>query len=289
MGSHGSWKATAAALAVVAGAPLRRSPGSAAPESVLPPGQSGFVPPDGQPTNPHLTDQVRCSSFAFKPAGFDQPGSGRDAARRRRRSRATPTACRTCAPARPATRGSASATRSPRTASSSSSCSAARPRAGSPRCSARAAWTDDIVARRDYYTRAELRAQLASCPPPLRARFDAYADGVNAWIARVAADPSLRPREFALLGLTPAPWTPLDSASIGVQLARTVPSDDGRELDNWRALRALGASASPATCRCAGATRSPRCRPRGPLPVPAGPHAPPTSAAATRRRGSCAG
>ena len=99
----------------------------------------------------------------------------------------------------------------------------------------------DIVARRDYYTPKELRAQLAKLPASLRARFDAYAEGVNAWIARVAADPSVRPREFALLNLTPAPWTELDSAAIGVQLARTVPSDDGRELDNWRALRSLGA------------------------------------------------
>jgi acyl-homoserine lactone acylase PvdQ len=98
----------------------------------------------------------------------------------------------------------------------------------------------DIVARRDYYTRAEAARQLRSLPADLRARFDAYADGVNAWLARVAADPSVRPRELTLLGLTPAPWTAVDSAIIGIQLARTVPSGEGRELQNWRALRALG-------------------------------------------------
>src|SRR6185436_9057795 len=37
----------------------------------------------------------------------------------------------------------------------------------------------DIVARRDYYTKAELNAQLRRLPAALRARFDAYADGVN--------------------------------------------------------------------------------------------------------------
>ena len=72
-------------------------------------------------------------------------------------------------------------------------------------------------------------------------RFDAYAEGVNAWLARIAADPTKRPLEFTLLNLTPAPWRPVDSASIGVQLARTIPSGDGRELANWAALRKLGA------------------------------------------------
>jgi penicillin G amidase len=60
-------------------------------------------------------------------------------------------------------------------------------------------------------------------------------------MARIAADPSLQPVEFAALGLTPAPWRAVDSAAIGVQLARTIPSGDGRELENWAALRALGA------------------------------------------------
>jgi penicillin amidase len=99
----------------------------------------------------------------------------------------------------------------------------------------------DIVARRDFFTRAELRRQVRALPADLRERLDAYAEGVNAWLARVRADPSLRPRELVLLGLTPAAWSPLDSAAIGVQLARTVPSGDGAELGNWRALRALGA------------------------------------------------
>ena len=81
---------------------------------------------------------------------------------------------------------------------------------------------------------------IAKLPAALRARFDAYAEGVNAWIAKIAADPSLQPLEFAALQLTPAPWRPIDSASIGVQLARTIPSSDGTELANWEALRKLG-------------------------------------------------
>ena len=100
---------------------------------------------------------------------------------------------------------------------------------------------DDIAARRDYYTLPELRRMLAKLPAQLRARFDAYAEGVNLWLAKLEADPSQRPNEFVLLGLTPAPWRAVDSASVGVQLARTIPSDDGRELENLEALRKLGA------------------------------------------------
>ena len=76
MGSHGSWKATAAAIAIALALPAAAVAGVRSAESVLPPGQSGYVPPEGQPDNPHLTDQVALfESFAFKPAGFDQPGS----------------------------------------------------------------------------------------------------------------------------------------------------------------------------------------------------------------------
>ena len=56
---------------------------------------------------------------------------------------------------------------------------------------------DDVVARRDYYTLRELRRHARAVPAALRARFDAYADGINLWLARLQADPSLRPTEFA--------------------------------------------------------------------------------------------
>src|ERR671925_683505 len=43
-------------------------------ETVLPPGQSGFVPTSG--SNPHLIDQIPLfESFNFKPAAFDLPGT----------------------------------------------------------------------------------------------------------------------------------------------------------------------------------------------------------------------
>ena len=53
--------------------------------------------------------------------------------------------------------------------------------------------------------------------------------------------PDAAPERARAARFEPAPWRPVDSASIGVQLARTTPSDDGRELQNWEALRRLGA------------------------------------------------
>jgi acyl-homoserine lactone acylase PvdQ len=100
---------------------------------------------------------------------------------------------------------------------------------------------DDLVARRDYYTPAELDDMYARMPAPLRARTEAYRDGVNAWIQHVSQDPADMPGEFAATGDLPIqPWTTRDSASIGVFLARTVPSGDGNELSNLRAVQEVG-------------------------------------------------
>jgi len=241
MGPHWSGRAVVAVLALALALPVAAQARVRSAESVLPPGQSGFVPPDGQPPNPRLTDQIALfEAFAFKPAGFDQPGQSET-------PRAGVTITRDAygvpnvraGSARDAWFGAGYAVAQDRLVELELFRRSTQGRLAEVLGGGRLA--SDIVARRDYYTRAELRAQLRRLPAALRERFDAYAEGVNAWLARVRADPSLRPRELALLDLTPAPWTPLDSASIGAQLARTVPSGDGRELENWRALRALGA------------------------------------------------
>jgi penicillin amidase len=207
-------------------------------ETILPPGQSGYVPKSG--TNAHLTDQLSLfQSFAFKPAGFDLPGTTdtpfpgvtitRDAY-------GVPNV--RAANDRDLWKGVGYAMAQDRLVQLELFRRATQGRLAEVLGSGRL--ESDIVARRDYYTIPELRRLLARLPASLRARFDAYADGVNAWLARIKADPSLQPLELSLLKLTMAPWRPVDSASIGVQLARTIPSDDGRELENWTALRKLG-------------------------------------------------
>ena len=99
---------------------------------------------------------------------------------------------------------------------------------------------DDLIVRRDFYTPAERQAQLDKLPANLRARFQGIADGINAWIEETRSDPSKLPGEFAAVGTTPSDWKVLDSVAIGIYLARTVPSDDGEEINNMRALRELG-------------------------------------------------
>jgi penicillin G amidase len=100
----------------------------------------------------------------------------------------------------------------------------------------------DTQVRRDFYTAPERAAQLAALPASLRAPFKSMADGINAYIAETRSNPSELPGEFAAVGepTGPADWKVDDSIAIGIYLARTVPSDDGEELNNVRALRSFG-------------------------------------------------
>lgn len=99
----------------------------------------------------------------------------------------------------------------------------------------------DVAARRDFPTAPELDSEVAALPAPLRVRLVAYRDGINAWIQHVRAHPQDMPAEFAVLGVPLRDWTVRDSAAIGALLVRTVPSaGDGRELQNARALQLMG-------------------------------------------------
>ena len=211
--------------------------------TVLPPGQSGFVSAAGLADgtgSPHLFDQTQLFlDFSFKPAGFGQPGAEerpRPGVRIVRDAYGVPAI--TADSDEGAWFGAGYAVAQDRLFQLE-----AFRRATSGRLSeilGRGMLEMDIESRRDYYTRDEVAAQLNRLAPEMRARFDAYRDGVNAWIARTRQDPSLLPGEFIALGALPADWSSLDSAAIGVFLARTVPSGDGEELSNMRALAALG-------------------------------------------------
>lgn len=99
----------------------------------------------------------------------------------------------------------------------------------------------DVEARRDYYTTAELDRMYGALPVFLRRRILAYRDGINAWIRHVTVDAADLPGEFPATGDLPIrPWTKEDTLAIGVVLARTIPTGDGDELTNVRALRELG-------------------------------------------------
>src|SRR3954468_21370344 len=228
------------ALALVLAAPASARVIQA--ETILPPGQSGFVGPDGQ--SPHSQDQLSLfEKLIFKPEplgggpGGSSPSEPRPGVTIRRDDFGVPAI----------------------NATNESDLwwgvgyAVAQDRLGEMELFRRrgdgtlaevlgkGSLRDDLVARRDYYTDTELMAMFQKLPTTLRARTQAYVDGVNAWIAHVRQTPSDMPSEFTALGVPLRDWTLLDSLRIGVLLARTIPSGDGNELQNLAALRKLGA------------------------------------------------
>jgi penicillin G amidase len=211
--------------------------------SVLPPGQSGFVSLSGLAQgegSPHLKDQMGMFlDFRFKPSTFNQRGaeeSPRPGVRIVRDAYGVPAV--TGRFEDDVWFGAGYATAQDRLFQLEIYRRATRGRLAE--VLGKGYLDMDVQTRRDFYTDGELDFQLAKLPPRLIDRFNAYRDGVNAWIAETRADPSKLPGEFAALGTTPADWDVRDSLAIGVYLARTVPSGDGEELNNARALKALG-------------------------------------------------
>lgn len=70
------------------------------------------------------------------------------------------------------------------------------------------------------------------------AHLQAYADGVNAFIA---ANPNKLPIEFRILGYTPEPWQPLHSVVWGKMMAWSLGGNWENELMNAQIIAALGA------------------------------------------------
>ena len=77
---------------------------------------------------------------------------------------------------------------------------------------------------------------IAGLPQDLRARSEAYRDGINAWIAHVGRARRTCPASSPRSASRSNDWTLRDTARVGVFLARTVPSGDGVELENAEAL-----------------------------------------------------
>jgi penicillin amidase len=213
---------------------------------VLPPGQSGYVSLAGTASgtgSPHLTDQTPLfTSFRFKSAMFDQPGaesSPRAGVKIVRDGYGVPAI--TGASDYDAWWGVGYAIAEDRLFQLELFKRAATGRLAE--ILGPDYLDDDLIARRDYYTAPEIQAMGRRMPAALFHRVEAYRDGINAWIAKARSDPTLLPGEFAALGVQLSDWTSDDSLRIGVLLARTIPSGDGAELDNARALQSIGPKA----------------------------------------------
>ena len=241
MGARGL-KVAIAGLAALLLAPAAASAETLEATAVLPPGQSGFVSLPGVASgtgSPHLTDQVdEFVNFEYRPFGFNQPGdteTPRDGVKIVRDSYGVPAI--TAQNEYDGWWGVGYAVAQDRLFQLE-----LFKRATSGRLAeilGSSYLDDDLIARRDYYTDAEIDKMIAEGPADLRARSEAYRDGINAWIDRVRSSPQDLPGEFTALGVPLTDWTLRDSARVGVFLARTVPSGDGVELENAEALASM--------------------------------------------------
>lgn len=69
---------------------------------------------------------------------------------------------------------------------------------------------DAFLRTLDFY--ASAKVEIGALDPTVKTELQAYADGVNAF---VAAHPHSLPLEFTILGINWQPWTPLDSLAYG--------------------------------------------------------------------------
>ena len=139
---------------------------------------------------------------------------------------------------------------------------------------ARTVATDRVLRERDIARIA--RARLPRVDPEVRRAGEAYARGVNAWLARGR----YRALEFRLLKHHPEPWEPVHSLEIGVLQAWDLRSD-GDELALASAVARLGQGkarellpdypdTAPVIVRGAGPRRVSRSRPVAAAPIVGG-------------------
>lgn len=94
--------------------------------------------------------------------------------------------------------------------------------------------TDRLMRTLGLYRRAE--ASLAALSPDTRAALDAYAAGVNAYLAHRR---EALPLEFQLLRLTPEPWRPADSVVWAKVMALRLSTNYRSEIHRARLLARL--------------------------------------------------
>ncbi len=98
--------------------------------------------------------------------------------------------------------------------------------------------SSDFQVHRDLYSHEEIRAQYEAVPTEAKQILQAYADGVNRYIAEATARNEL-PGEFAALGHDPHPWTPEDSVASIIYLIGYFGVDGGHELGNLQRLATM--------------------------------------------------
>jgi penicillin amidase len=102
----------------------------------------------------------------------------------------------------------------------------------------------DVQARILLGPASRRAALLAGASADVRAIFEAFADGMNAWIAEATASGAL-PQEYAAFGVSPRPWTTDDSMAVFFLLGSRFGWFGSDELDNATAYADLVSRLGP--------------------------------------------
>ncbi|MGQ0536123.1 MAG: penicillin acylase family protein [Methanobacteriota archaeon] len=107
----------------------------------------------------------------------------------------------------------------------------------------------DVAMRRQLASEPERWAIFSALAARDRDALAAHADGVNAGLAAIFADPRRTPVEFAGLADPPKPWTVTDTLAILELMMQTFAEDGGDEVANAHLLLALEQEFGPADGR----------------------------------------
>ncbi len=95
----------------------------------------------------------------------------------------------------------------------------------------------DLATRRELYTDEERTARFDALPAEHQAMFQAFADGVNAYIDETRKNPLLLSAEFYAIGHEPEYWVPEDTVAIAEFLLDIFGAGSGgNEVENARLL-----------------------------------------------------
>ena len=93
---------------------------------------------------------------------------------------------------------------------------------------------------RTLFHPASIRRQISALSAKDGAVFSGYAEGINAWLAKIANSPAeLLPKQFSDLGFSPAEWSAYDVVMIFVGTMNNRYGDFNTELENASILNTL--------------------------------------------------
>lgn len=117
---------------------------------------------------------------------------------------------------------------------------------------------------------SHLRALVRALPVPARVAVQAFSDGMNAWI-RTAIRTHALPPEYAVVRLTPRPWTPEDVMATWLVVESHYGSFGGDEVTNTSQLARWTAALGPGAAAKLFADTHWLNDPSAPTTIPAGP------------------